>query len=97
MELKSVLISLCLLLTGCASKGINATLFLKEDDSRIYNLKGDDCLISGYQVIKAPDGQRYRLTTYFSNCDVHTDRLLKEFELKDWGIQPKKKGSVGLQ
>lgn len=75
---------LCLLLTGCASKGINTTMFLKEDGSRLYNLKGDDCLESGYQVIKAPDGQQYRLTYYYSNCDVHRDRLLKEFEIKQW-------------
>lgn len=84
-------------LSGCAYKGINATLFLKEDDSRLYNLQGTDCLVSGQQIIKAPDGQRYRLTTYFSNCDVHTDRYLKEFELKQWGVPEKGKGKVGLQ
>lgn len=84
-----------LFLTGCASKGINATLFLKEDDNRWYNLQGKDCLESGYQVMKNLDGDDYRIVTYFSNCEVHRERTLKEFELKQWGVKPK--GSVGLQ
>lgn len=79
---------MCLLLTGCASKGINTTMFLKEDTSRLYNLQGNDCIESGYQVIKAPSGEKYRLTYYYSNCDIHRDRMLEEFELNQWSVSP---------
>lgn len=89
-----ILICCMFLLSGCASKGVNTTLFLKEDGKRFYNLKNEDCLESGYQVDKGPDGQ-YRLITYFSNCDIHTERKMKEFEPKLWGITPKlKKGTM---
>jgi len=75
---------LFIMLSGCVAKGVNTTIFLKEDSSRLYNLNGDDCLESGYQVIKTPNGKQYRLTYYYSNCDIHKDRILKEFEIKHW-------------
>lgn len=75
---------LALVLTGCSSKYINATLFLKEDDSHWYNLQGKDCLNSGYQLIKNTDGETFRIVSYYSNCDVHSERTLKEFEIEQW-------------
>ena len=93
--LAAAILTVVLLMSGCSVKGVNATMFLKEDGSRLYNLQGKDCLESGYQIIKMQDGENYRLTYYYSNCDVHRDRELKEFELKDWAIKPK--GSVGIQ
>lgn len=82
-----------IILTGCATKGVNTTMFLKEDYSRLYNLKGEECSESGYQVDKDRDEkveEHHNLTTYYSNCDVHRVRRLQEFEPKQWGIEPKK-------
>lgn len=73
-----------LLLTGCSTKGVDAVLFLKEDDHRWYNLEGKDCIESGYQIRKNEDGESYRIVSYFSNCSVHSERTLKEFEVEQW-------------
>lgn len=85
-----LLIALTFILSGCASKGIDATLFLKEKDQELVNLKGDVCLESGQQIIKAPDGEYYRMIHFYSNCDVRVKRRMEEFELKLWGIKPPK-------
>lgn len=79
----------CFLLTGCSVKGINSTLFLKEDGSRLYNLDGQDCLESGYKISKMPDGHYYRIVTYYKNCDIHKERQMEEFEPRQWGIKEK--------
>lgn len=78
-----------LLLTGCANKNVNATLFLREKDQTLNNLKGDACLESGQQIIKATDGETYRMIHFYSNCDVHLNRKLEEFELKQWIVPVK--------
>jgi hypothetical protein len=71
---------LCLLLAGCGGARVNYTVFLKEEESRLYNLKGDDCTVSGFQLDK--DGTK--LTTYYGNCEIHSERKLKEFEPEQW-------------
>lgn len=82
---------------GCgATKGVNATLFLKETDSRFYNLKGVSCMVSGYDVKPNRGTETFRLVTYFSNCDVREERTLKEFELPHWGVN-KPKGKIGIK
>ena len=85
----SVILFFCIV-AGCSTKGVDATIFLKEDDSRWYNSQGKDCLESGYKIIKNDRGDTYRIVTYFSNCEVEHERTLKEFELKQW-ILPKGK------
>lgn len=95
--MKILFLSLILLsFSACSAKGINATLFLKEKDQRLVNLKGDACLESGQQIIKAPDGEYYRMIHFYSNCDVHLNRKMEDFEPKQWGLPPKK-GKIGLQ
>lgn len=77
-------ILMTILLCGCSTKGIVATIFLKEDRKRLYNIKtGEDCSESGYEVVQNED-KSYTLITYYSNCEVHTDRHLEEFEIKNW-------------
>jgi len=73
----------CLLFTGCASKGIVATIFLKETGRRFANLEGDACQQSGFEVVK-DDEKHYTLITYYSNCFIHEYRQLEEFEIKQW-------------
>lgn len=76
------------MLLGCGANK-NGALFLKEEDKFITDLKGNNCTESGYQVVQAPNGEHYRLITFYSNCDVRVDRKMKEFEPKQWGIKPK--------
>jgi hypothetical protein len=74
-----------LLLCGCAVKDPNATIFLKEYNMRLYNLNGEDCIETGYQLVKSIDGtDSYRLITFYSNCSVHKEHLLDEIEIKAW-------------
>ena len=91
-------LSLLIVLTGCSTKGINTTLFLREEASRLKDLKGNECLESGYQVIKdreRPSEDKYILIVYYQNCDIHRERLLNAFEPAQWGIKPK--GKSGFQ
>lgn len=75
---------LAILIMGCSTKGIVATIFLKEDKKRLYNIKtGEDCSESGYEVLQNAD-KSYTLITYYSNCEIHTERHLEEFEIKNW-------------
>ena len=76
---------LCLSFIGCAVMEPDYTIFLKEEQWNIKNLKGDNCIESGYQIRKQKD-ESYRLTIYYENCDVHTYRLLREREKQHWGI-----------
>ena len=94
---KLFIFSILLLSTlGCgATKGVNATLFLKETDTRFYDLKGNSCLVSGYDIKPNLGTDTFRLVTYFANCDVREERTLKEFELKIWGVKPK--SNIGIQ
>lgn len=78
---------LALLLSSCAPLRVNYTVFLKEDESTYYNLQGNECIESGYQL----DEQGKQLITFYSNCDFHRYRLLKEFEPGQWS---KKKSSI---
>jgi hypothetical protein len=87
------LLFIMLLLTGCAEKGVVATIFLKEIDSNIYNLKGELCLESGFQINKEKEPDIYDLITYFNNCDIHLERRLKDFELKQWVPQKEQNAS----
>lgn len=89
-KVRLILSVILVFLSGCSIKGVNTTMFLKEDGSRIYNLKGEDCLESGYQAVKAPNGDTYRLITFYSNCDVHKERDMKDFEPQQWLIKPKR-------
>lgn len=74
-----------LVLSGCATLRPNSTIFLKEDGSKLINLKGEDCSESGYQL----DKEGKRLITHYSNCEVEKSRELQEFEIKQW--KPEKK------
>lgn len=74
---------LLLVLTGCSLKASNTTIFLKERNTRIYNLSGEECLVSGYYLTNLW-GTQYRLVTVFENCDVRHERILDEVELKQW-------------
>lgn len=73
-------------LTGCALKPSH-TIFLKERNYTIVNLKGEDCLQSGIQILstKAP---KYQMRYSYKNCEVTVIRDLQEYELKQWGLQP---------
>lgn len=73
------LISLMIFIQACTAK-TGYTVFVKEDSRRFYNLHGEDCLESGYSL----DQGGTRLITYYENCDFHSERLLKEFEIKQW-------------
>lgn len=73
-------------------------MFLREEAARLKDLKGNECLESGYQVMKdreRPNEEAYILIVTYSNCDVHKERLMKSFEPVQWGIKPK--GSIGIQ
>lgn len=85
--MKTILISLALFVMGCATLQPDYTIFLREDQYKIKNLKDELCIESGYQLRKQKDGS-YRLTVYYLNCDVHAYRLLREEEHKQW-ILPK--------
>lgn len=81
------------ILVGCASKRVSTTIFLKETDRRFTNIKGHNCLVSGYDVKPNKDSNTYRLTTYYSNCDIRETRTLEEFEVMQWA----KKNKLKLQ
>lgn len=72
-----------LLLAGCSVKAQSTTIFLKEKNTRIYTLKGEDCLVSGYYLTPI-GGDQYRLVTVFENCPVQHERILDEVEIKQW-------------
>lgn len=82
---------ICLFIVGCGAEKVNYTVFIKEDSSRLYNLEGVDCIESGYQL----DKNGNRLITTYLNCDVHKERHLNEFELKQW--IPEKVKPLGIQ
>lgn len=86
---KICLLGLIFLLAGCSTKGVNATLFLKEKDQFLTNLEGGACLESGQQIITAPDGTHYRMVHYYSNCNVHLNRRMEDFEPRQWGLPEK--------
>ena len=81
---KIIVLTNILLICGCAEKGIVATIFLKETNRKFYNLNGDACLLSGYEIIKEEDGKHYDLVTYYSNCLVHEEHQLEEYEIPQW-------------
>jgi hypothetical protein len=80
---------LSMLLPGCMTHTGNTTLFLKEDNSRLYDLKAIDCIESGLQVVQDETG--YKLITYYKNCDVRRERHLDEIEVKQWIVKKSKK------
>lgn len=83
-----------LLLTGCgAGHYRNSTFFLKEDDKLLYNFKGDICLESGYQTLDIGNDE-YKLITFYSNCDIRSERKMKEWEPELWGYKPHRKFSL---
>lgn len=84
---------LLLNLSACALNK-NATLFLRERDLFITDLKGNNCIESGHVVIKVPSGEYYRMITSYTNCEVRKDRKMEEFELEQWGVKPNPKGSI---
>lgn len=85
MKIYILLSCLSIFLIGCSSRA-NVTLFLKEEDSRLVDLNGKDCIESGMLIIKDEDkeGQYYRIVTLYSNCLVQTKRRMKEFEPQQW-------------
>jgi hypothetical protein len=90
--MKTIFTSLIFLsLCSCGPiKGVNSTIFLVQKQYRLYNSKGEDCLVSGYTIMRdMGQKERYKMTTYHSNCDTWEDRYLEEFELPQWGIRPK--------
>ena len=88
-----IYLMLLLNLSSCALNK-NATLFLREKDEDLSNLKNERCTESGHVIIKAPDGIHYRMITSYGNCDVKKDRKMEEFELEQWGIKRNPKGSI---
>jgi len=56
------------------------TIFLKEDNSQLNNLMGEECSESGYVL----DKEEHRLITSYSNCLIHKERHLGDVELKQW-------------
>lgn len=87
--MKDLWLFMGIFMAGCSAHRVDTTLFLKEDSSLLYNLKGDTCLESGIQILKAPNGELYRMITIYENCDVHKARIMEEFEPKQWLIKPK--------
>lgn len=86
-----IFLSFSLLLAGCGANK-SATLFLKEKDQQFTDLYGNNCTESGYVIIKAPNGEHYRMITTYSNCDIKIDRRMEEFEPQQWGL-PNLKGN----
>lgn len=83
---------LSVMLVGCSTKGVNATLFLQEEDSKLVDLAGATCLESGYQVMKHPALEdKFILITTYENCKVTKERVLRDFEPKQW---PKTKAKM---
>jgi hypothetical protein len=82
----AVLLALVFLLNACGATKVNYTLYLRETNYSLYDLKGNECLISGYQL----DSNGTRLITFYKNCDIHAQRALEQFELKQW-LEPKDK------
>lgn len=80
-------ITILLFSTGCATLTPDYTIFLKEENNHLKNFKDETCNESGYQLRKQKDG-KYRLTVYYSNCDVEMFRLLKEREKEHWILPP---------
>lgn len=79
---------LLLLLTGCGAEKVNYTIFLKEHASKIENLRGAECEETGYQL----HNNGTELIIFYGNCDIHTYKILDEFDPKKAGLplQPKK-------
>lgn len=75
-------ILLSLFLVGCSTRN-TSTVFFKEDDSTLINLEGANCQQSGLIV----DEKKHTLTEYYTNCNVHKIRKLKDYEPKQWGIK----------
>jgi len=92
--LLAVLVLTLIFLSACTSKTVNATLFLKEKDQYLVNLKGNVCIESGQIINKAPDGETYRMVHVFRNCDVRLNRQMEEFELKQWAIPKQDKPEI---
>lgn len=75
---------IALFLSGCMTKGIVETIFLREDKGRLYNIEnGDDCLESGYEIVDNDD-KSYTMIVFYSNCAIHRERHLQPFEIKQW-------------
>jgi hypothetical protein len=80
-----------IILAGCAASK-NTTLFLKEQDQDITNLRGDSCIVTGHVIVKSANKEHYRMITSYSNCEVKVDRKMEEFEIKLWLIPSDKRG-----
>lgn len=80
-------LSLCILLglTGCSVKDRAYTIILEEEVVHVKNLKGEECIISGYNA------RNDQLTTSYLNCEVTIIRNLKEREKSQWLQPPKPK------
>lgn len=78
-----------MLMTGCGATKVNYTVFLKEHSSKMENLKGDECMESGYQLYK----EGAELIIFYENCDIHIYKSLDEFDPKKAGLplQPQDK------
>lgn len=74
------LVCLAVFAASCSPMRANYTVFLKDKEESLYNLKGETCQESGYQL----DDSNRRLITTYKNCDVHLNRKLEEFEPKLW-------------
>ena len=84
-------------LIGCAPiRGVNNTIFLIQKDSRIYTEHNQNCIVSGYTINRDNSSikERFKMTTYYSNCPIWEDKYLEEFELKDWILPPPPKGDT---
>lgn len=85
--LLALLVSLTVFAASCSPMRANYTVFLKDKEEYLYNLKGETCLESGYQL----DDTSQRLITTYKNCDVRLNRKLEEFEPKQWLPNKEKK------
>lgn len=79
------IVAISLTLVGCGGRFGQYTIFLEEKSQRVTNLKGEECLESGYIV------EETILITHYKNCEVQTQRILDEREIKQWLPTPKRK------
>lgn len=84
---KIILLFVLLMASSCGADRVGYTIFLKEHESRLENLKGDECLESGYQIYK--EGKE--LIIFYTNCEIHSYRTLDQFDPAKSGLplQPK--------
>ena len=107
MRTTLIILSILVLLTGCAASTNPYRFIFVEKQRKLYalNANKEECVQSGFEVIpKDPEVQKYNtveLWITFENCNMKEVIILDYKTRVMWGVpvqeKPKSKGSVGLQ